>query len=385
MDFNRERLEAAPYSIENVGPSNRDIRCLLNAPYEHETSYINGFNDSVVVIERDGIVRISPPQRDRNNINFIVRHTYKVPKSIGFDVDKTLLTDSNLSLEYKAIIKAGEKVLNKDDYFSDTHSFSIDYIIPREVIERRGGSIYLIERDVVISLRLGNNKPNHPFSIGYQKERLLKESKDIVNEDVFGFSIKIVDNNGTYGNRYVNLNGKAYLIPARRDNILNDGVYYTCTGQAYGNYDLCPPETHKYAFSEADKALNLYRSVEDALTYGDPIKAKEKELERLKMEHKEKEMIFDNEKLELKRVINDQETDIKKKTNDYADLAVRLDFMRKEVDHFRALDKLQRTDHYDERSHRRKDWSETLKYIPAVITTIGAGYIAWQKFKSSST
>lgn len=386
MDFNRERLEAPSYNIENVVTSNHDIKCLLSSPYEQHISYLNGFSESITVIERNGVETVLPPQRDRNNVNFIIRVTYTVPRDIHFDAKNLLVSDPDISVECSAIVKAGNKIIHRNERgFVDSCCFSIDYVIPREKLERRGGSVYLIERDVVISLHVGTRTPLHPFSKYFFQERLKSENTDIINENVFGFSIKIVDNNGVYGDRYVNLNGKAYRIPARRDRILNDGVYFTCTGQAFGNYDLCPPETHKYIFDEADDALNLFRNVEDALTYGDPVKAKEKELERVKLEFKEKEMFFENEKLSMKSKINEQENELKRRQNEYADMSSRLDHMRREAEHARNMDKMYRTDYYDERSHRRKDWTETLKYIPAVITTIGAAYIAWQKMKTPTT
>lgn len=386
MDFNQDRLEAPAYSIENVVTSNHDIRRHLAVPYEQTVTYINGFNEPVAIVERNGIKTILPPQRDRNNINFIVRVTYKVPRDILFDASNILVSDPDITVECSAIIKAGDKIIRRpENAFNESCTFSIDFVIPREKIDRRGGSIYLIERDVIISMHVGNRTPLHPYSKYYLKEKLKDENSDIINENVFGFSIRIVDNNGLFGDRYVNLNGKAYRIPARRDRVLTNGVYFTCTGQAFGNYDLCPPETHKYPFEEADKALNLFRSIEDALSYGDPIKAKEKELEKIKLEHKEKEMVFENEKLDLKRKINDQESELKRRQNEYSDMASRLDHMRKEVEHVRMMEKMGRSDYYDERSSRRKDWTETLKYIPAVITTIGAGYIAWQKISNPTT
>ena len=386
MDFNQERLEAPSYSAENVETSNREIKCHLSSPYEQHVVYLNGFSESIAIVERNGVKTILPPQRDRNNINFIVRVIYTVPRDIHFDADNIMLSDPDVSAEFSAIIKAGNKVIHGNNTgFNESCQFSIDYIISREKLDRRGGSLYLVERDIIISRHVGKRTPLHPFSKYFFQEKFKTENTDIINENVFGFSIKIVDNNGLYGDRYVNLNGKAYRIPARRDRILTNGVYFTCSGQAFGNYELCPPETHKYSFDEADIALNLFRSVEDALTYGDPLKAKDKELERMKIEFKEKEMFLENEKLSMKARINDQEAEIKRRQNEYSDMASRLEHMRREAEHARNMDKMGRSDYYEERSSRRKDWSETLKYIPAIITAVGAGYIAWQKIKSPTT
>lgn len=393
MERHLDKLEAPSYSCEKITPANKEVRCLISSPYEYTVTYINGFNDSMAVIERNGVKTICPPQRDRNNVNFIIRQTYSVPKAVKFDADNILVSDPDITIECAVINKASEKLLSDDNMFSDHRTFAIDFIISRDVLERRGGSLYLIERDVVISNRIGSRSPTHPFSKHHIKQKLIDEDNNLVNENVFGFSIRIVDNNGTYGDRYINLNNKAYRIPARRDRILHDGVYYTCTGQAFGNYDLCPPETHKYSFDEADKVLNLYRSVEDALSFGDPIKAKEKELEKIKMEHKEKELEYANDKLEKQRKIDELTAEVKLKETDYKDLIARMDFMRKELEHAAKMKSLSASDHYEhkslyrkdefeDRNFRRKDWTENMKYVPHVIAAIAGSYIAWQKIKN---
>lgn len=382
MDNNFEKLEAPSYSAEKVEVSNRDLRCLISSPYEQHITYINGFNDPVSVVERNGIRTIIPPQRDRNNINFIVRLTFYVPKSIHFDADFLLKSECDATVEFNAINKAGDKILSGNERILDTNAFSIDYVISRDKLDKRGGNIYLMERDIVISFHIGNKTPLHPASRDYQKERLLIDSNKFINETQFGFSIKIIDNNGMYGDRYVNLNGRAYRIPATRDRILTDGVYYSSSGHAIGNFNNCPPETHKYTFEEADKALSLYRSVEDALTYGDPIKARENELKELKMTFEEKQLIFNNEKLVFQQKITDQENEIKRRQIEHTETTTHLEFLRKQLDYRTSVDKIHRSDMYDQRSQQRKDWSEALKFLPTVIVAIGAGYVAWQKMKN---
>lgn len=393
MERHLDKIEAYPYSAEKVVPANNEIKCLISSPYEYTITCINGFNDSLAVVLRNGVKIISPPQRDRNNVNFIIRQTYSVPRAIKFDADNILINNPDATIEIAAVGKAGEKVLSDDNVFSDHRSFSVDFIITKEILDRRGGSIYLIELDLVISTRLDNKTPKHPYSNSHLKQKLIEENNVLVNENVFGFSIKIVDNNGRYGDRYINLNNKAYRIPARVDRVLHDGVYYTCTGQAFGNYDLCPPETHKYSFDEADKILSLYRSVEDALTFGDPVKAKDKELDILKLEYKEKELINTNEKLEKQKIIDQQTAEIKQKENEYKDILGRMDIMRKELEHEYKMKALNTNDHFDnkalvrkdefeDRQFKRKDWTENMKYIPHAIAAVAGTYIAWQKIKN---
>ncbi len=100
-------------------------------------------------------------------------------------------------------------------------------------------------------------------------------------------------------------------------------------------------------------------------------------MELAKQEAKEREH-------SLKIKINEQEAELKKNQIEHAEYISKLENMRKEIEHYRIIDKFQRNDYYEQRSQNRKDWTEVLKYIPAIIMGVGAAYMAWQKIKNPS-
>lgn len=378
MHFNRTRNIAPSYQIEKISAANNNINVNLLSPYEYTITFLNGFRESVTIVERNGLKHVLPPQYDKSNINFIIRKTYRVPREIYFDADNQLNRDPDLTVELTAIAKHGNGVIGIDrNHFHESKSFSIDYTITKDMLHQKGDSLYLMEHDIVISTKPSDVIPLHPFSKNYIKERLLEENKEIVNEMGFGLNIRIVDNNGVYGDRYINFNGKAYRIPARKDSTLSNGVYHTTISEAFGDYESVKPEILEYNFNDADKALKLFRTIEEALTYGDPIKARADELELAKQEAKEREH-------SLKIKINEQEAELKKNQIEHAEYISKLENMRKEIEHYRIIDKFQRNDYYEQRSQNRKDWTEVLKYIPAIIMGVGAAYMAWQKIKNPS-
>jgi hypothetical protein len=384
MESALNSITPASYSVEDikVAPNIHD----LNGQFDHTVSYLNGFNETVSIVLKNDIRMQIAPAPGRKEVSFIVRHTYRVPRAILFDADKLLVNDPDITIEKRILNKAGEIVLSDEYNVKNTEYFAIDFIISRDAFVKRGSNIYIPELDIVISNRLNHKCPKHPLSEKFRRNLLLDFDNKTVNSDVFGYTIRIIDNNGIYGDRYVNLNGKAYRIPARKDNLLLDGVYCNCSHEAIGNYDT-DPVSKKYSFNEADKALGLYKTIEDALTYGDPTKIREKELEQLKLETKEREIILTKEKSELEFKYKQVELEKKEET-------AKAETMRKELEHALHVERIRRNDYYEEASIRRKDrfeersvdrkdWTEILKFVPAIIGAIATGYLAWEKFKSA--
>lgn len=345
---------AAPYNIEVVRTPNGPVS-RLRGSFETIISYVNGLNDPITIVGRDGINIVIPPDQYVRSTEFVIRLTYCISKSVNFDSNALLSTVSDDKPELKSL-----KQSDDNRRYSIPHQrgeeIIVEHVINYSVLKRRGGSIYLKERDLIISLHQGNLVPLHPYSDAGEKLTMIEGNKEINSTDTFGISIQIVDNNAEYGDRFTNINNRVYRIPARRQPSMTNGVYFTSSASVTGDYDYCPPESTRHDFADADKVLNLWKRYEEALHFGDVSKAKELEIETLKFQMKQAEGAHALDKLAADRI--------------NLDLSMRL----KREEHARAMSK-----------YMRADLSEMLKYIPVIITGIGACIIAYNKIKSSQS
>src|SRR5690606_34698495 len=90
----------------------------------------------------------------------------------------------------------------------------------------------------------------HPYSNWESRVKLIEEDQHVNAKDAFGYNIRIVDNSGAYGDRYVNINNQVYRVPVSRNASLKDGVYLTTSRPVGGDYAFCKPVSNHYSFNE---------------------------------------------------------------------------------------------------------------------------------------
>lgn len=265
---------------------------------------------------------------------------------------------------------------------------SINYILidPHQITELNG-VCYIRDVDLVVCNDFFTGVIVHPKT-NRAKDIHLAESLD--NSYCYQIQINDPHNQGTP--YYVNLNGKVFELFPTRDQRIGDVVKLTFKE---------PNAPAKVLFlgslSETNlEEIGLFKTYKDADNYGKQLDIlKEKlELENLMSKIKLEESKIDaaRESLEIKLEAERKAHELKleelsrkfeeMKTN-YEDKLrqreldisrAREDFEYQREKHYRDLESLRMKDHYEARSHERKDTSEIVKWIPAII---GAGLAIW--------
>lgn len=352
---------------------------------ERTITFRNGFTTPVILTERSGFaIEIPPlPPGHKSSSDFIVDVRYSFKTNVI--LDKTHLLDrvgEHASSELKALRQAiRETPLGAN---AIGNCFSLTYSIESSQLNFRTNSIYVKELDITLSLTSPTGmRAIHPYS----EEGLIIQESQKTNA-AFRYDIEIVDPNKLYGDRYCNISNVIYKIQAHAMCNKAEGVYLTCTNPVNPiNPDLELIVRH-YPFDTADKELGLYRTADEARTYGDLLAERKRDYELTISENKK--LLADRD-YEFSKLKNDHEAAMFNLKSNFEQIEHKLKMelqASKAIQHQLELDAkyrdewfdkvkfnrdMQQSDRkfeYDMRSINRKDFSEFLKWLPSVIAVV---------------
>lgn len=420
--------------------------------------YQNNTNQMLYVVDRRGIRIALPPNPMRGDGKLVIRITIAVGGNVIINIEDLLVSSNAHDRKLAELIK--ETV--DDTKAHRGHCHIVDVSIDPETIINKGGNVYFHNIDVVVSSLNEEYVAKHPATQAYHKKSLITKEPAVNDPSRFGYALHIVDSKGRFGKRFININNHVYSVPVKTDPTLPDGVYCVSSGSVEGNVDFAIPQTHCYSFDEADEKLMLYKTVEDARTYGDVFAQRDRELKELTMQAKEKEyrlkqekqendQLLEKEKLaidkerseeeqrrkekqqefeyEMKRRKDQQEREAeqfkfemerrrseekqrqeyekhkrerqaeefkleiererneedRRRKHEIAEHEKRIEHLKEqyaELEHQRKVETLKHKEDYERRSYNRKESSEIVKFIPALITGIFAVAMAAMKIFS---
>lgn len=261
------------------------------------------------------------------------------------------------------------------------------------------GCLYIANLDLVVSMvdTAGKQPPPHPFSRLGSIASVHELTSRSFGLSGVAYALKIVDRRAAYGDRFVNFGGRVVHVKAESNVTLNveDGVYLTANVPTKGKVDESRVVTERYEFEEADTALPLFRSYDEALTFGKPDELHRRELDRLKNEQERERVKDANELLERKRQLALEEELFAKTRREHerrmlerndqleqlkAQLAERELFFRQKEHEMKTEHALVKH-RLDGESDSRKSSLELIKYVPAVLIGVGAIAAAYSKWK----
>lgn len=339
-------------------------------------SYINYTNYSLYVNERSGLVYPIKPIAERFSSNFIIRQEYYIPINLFDDLTELFSKPMNKDIDSDLITLKDVFLEQKDNDSSKYHGMTIfvDITVGNDLFNQFD-EIYLTNADIVVSKKRNHSYARHPFCQG----SLQKEKFDFLSDKKgMSISIEIIDNENLISNRYYLLMNTVYKLVPQEDNTRNNGVYLT---QIDHVSDQNEPSiiTTRYDFKDAEDTLGLYKTIEEARLAGDISREREKELETLQFENKrialeikkleqehnrimtDKTQIIRELQLENEKIQADNLKDKMKLEKDLHELKAKLD-----------KEKVERNDHYEERSKNRQESLEITKYLPAIIAAVAA-------------
>lgn len=341
----------------------------------YRVTYINHLAVPLTVGWRSGLKFTLPPQPSMFNQNLIIRVEIRVSHSVKIDMQRTLsVVGEESTAELKALREALALQMKGPSYGDAT--FTLDYPLSLEDLQNYGGTVYYNELDCLISLLALDQAPPHPYSVAGRNQQLIETSALGQDGCGFGYSIDLVDSAGRYGDRYINIGGKIYRIPAVSDPTRRDGIYVISNAPVQGALGGDKPVVKHYPFEGADSTLGLYRTAEEAEQLGDASLARKLELAEL-----EHQLIVN--KRELLDAKHTHERELLDKDRELKQLQRQRELDALELQRVREREELERQrvkDLYEDRSYRRKDSSEALKFIPSIVVGIGAVLLALKAF-----
>lgn len=238
------------------------------------------------------------------------------------------------------------------------------YHLTLDDLTSRGGSVYLEEIDKIISVLDDARVPDHPFTYTSVDDHIRVAMQDFA-EGTTGLILYTVDNNESFGKRYVNLNGNILVVNPRKDPSRSDGIYVRLNGSTgKARQDM---EFYDFASLDAGKCpIKFYPNIAEAEQFGNESERFKREIEQQRHAHevelaelKREQNLTAIERQEQKEVIDERST-VRKDQFEASSLA-----RKDKYEHSAAV----RKDDFDRESTERKNESEETK---AAIAAVGA-------------
>jgi len=364
-------------SVAQVGPYDRRIH---SSPIEYKVSYINNLPMPITIGLRSGLKFALPPLLSMRDSTLVVRVEIHISHLLKIDVQKLLSAINNESSAELKVMREAFIIQINETYHGGVNLI-IDYSLDATTLRKFGGVIYYHELDCIISLKEYGETPAHPYSEEGRKLQLLDvNSTDCTGND-FSYSVKLVDNFNKYGPRFININSSVYKINTTKDSSKKDGIYITSNKPFSGDVEATDGNKSLAYYSFDSEEIKLYLSAEEANSLGDSLINRKQKITEL-------EHTSSVQRLELQQIKHEHEIQILEKTKEKLVLEMerealkaKLEEMRSDYENRIKMEREQQKDHYEEKSYKRKDSSELLRWIPAIITGISAIVLAVAKSK----
>lgn len=301
---------------------------IIGAGYTETKKFVNQSNHRIYISRRDGIVAPIEKNLNYSGINKLtVYSSLTIQESVKNDcraLSSVVKNNDRLIRDFNESVDEGTRY-NLGGGIDFYYALDIDL----SVLESLGGCAYFPELDCVITIKGMAEPQPHPYSEFEIAKRALLQDDSVRGGAVYQ-SVLLVDNEGNYGKKWMKFGDKVAAIAPVKITGLRDGVYVY--------------------MSHSGETLRL--EAEDFITFG--IFHTIKDLED-----------FDRKNETAKLELNAAAEKAKVKV----------------IENKLATDKAVREDHFDRRSTERKEGSEVLKMIPAVIVGLGAIFMALKTFK----
>jgi len=404
----------------------------MNASYSLQTQYFNRTENNFMVTDRQNLTVTIPKSKilhHRTRQAFVVRrhHTFSNREAVESALENHRVERGNLieeNTELLQVLEQLEKELNRGNIHHNSVGISVfvDRLIPVELLTRYA-SIYISDLDILVRLDGQMIYTPHPTS----KDAMLRGEflEQTEGRPVSGGLYEIVDNESSFAQRFISVGTDIIELPILRDRSRKSGVYaFKAEFSQMGKREF---NLQYYPLEDMNK-LGIYPTREEALGNGNAARVFEREMIAAKMEldrfkveseraQRERDLEIANmrheralleNKLQMEKSSRDQELGKSEFESEMERLRVKDDLERRrwaqeQEKHLQEIqaniqrmmteqmkdrldrEKMERADHYDRKSQARKNTSELLKQIPAIIAGVASIVALVLATKSNTT
>ena len=342
---------------------------------EQSYEFINGMNHIIYLGFRDGTIVCLHPTTGAGYTGELT-----VRKSIQIGGDNKIIANSgsyedNAASQLSDAYSSMKRITETGNHFA-----SIDYVVNQAYLEKQGGTCYYHELDIVASINSQEDVMHHPESANHVYDDMV--TKEPMNRHASAtVDILIIDNTGETENKYVNLAGMVHVIKPVVDISIENGVYITRSKMVQGvNFNEMAPtivktslEDHKHNDLRIEPPI--FDSFKDAEDFGNLTKLRKKTKKKLEKEYKKKEramknneLALKNKKIKLEKECSELKAKHDREMANYKRERLEMEKRVEELEYEHKMKSIRAKDDYEAKHYRRKDNSEIIKYVPAIVT-----------------
>lgn len=355
--------------------------------YTREMYFINNLPGTVYVRDRFDL-RVSVEPANRRNMHkpdvFLIRNTFScsVENKQNFVTEARLVSENDRNVIQKAFVSEW----TGEERYNPRSDIRVENKLTRSMFEKASGVIYLEDFDLLLfygeNAEARSQRTFHPYSArGVAQRHLMRVTTDVKVGD-FSFNIKIVDNFGEFGDRWLRIGDKVIRVRPVVDQGTQDGIYVMYRNHSFaGNDDMHLLVSHyKLAEEDAVPYFQLYKTQIDAQSAPEAQAIAEHEVRR-----KEAEARAIEAQSKLTRAIGESELIKVKQSHEITKLMQENENLKAEKETWIEKQKTEKLKTQaeqaklanetakqagDAEANRRKNISELIKYVPLVLGLI---------------
>jgi hypothetical protein len=380
--------------LENhISPWN-DRSLQNNASYRRNITIINCLPVDIAVATRDGLRFTIDKRCSVNENNLIVR----VETFVDSNIKKQLMQlmnqqdyENSVELQIAKTYWTNMSTATITNYSGDV--MRTEYSIPLQLLKKYGGTVYIKDIDYAFSIYGVTENFFHPYSI---ISEIIKVSHNSLKNSLtevdtgnnftachnFTRSIRIVDNSGIIGDRFVKIGNDIYVIKSHKEIGMRDGIYVLTNSPVRNEMEKSEVIAERYDVCDDIPFFKLHRSYIEALNDEVSSEVRKAQLAIQDLQTREEESKnktrraeLDAERLTVERdsLQRELEASIIKHQNE-------VEFFRNKVETMREERKTSELREQEERkSIERKSVLELIKTVPIAITSVVGLYVFYKK------
>lgn len=348
------------------------------AGIQRRTLYQNRTRWTLTVIDRHNLKHRVQNETTPYTQEFIIRDEYLIPPAAFEDLQRIFIERANDQdyADLKVFQEAFYKQYELHNKFQQI-CITLDCVVHENRL-KECRTLYIANRDLVVSLDPPLTAPNHPYSYPELVEGRYSEAAKTIQG--LTLSIEMIDNERTVTDRYIYLAKQVFHLKPRQDPLRASGVYVGVTNtDEHGKPTV---NSVRFELDEAVGKLGLHKTQEEAFSDGDiktlrqehiaamnhAVQIKQLELKRLEQQLKEESDRIKAEYLRKEMAAKAQETKFNQEK-----MTMEAELHQLKAKH--EKEKAHRESYYEQRSYERKDDHDWFKFVTGVVVA-GLGILA---------